>query len=340
MLKNKNVFSWLNFFKKKSLDCNIDHSKSLNTNNKCISDDCISDMKYKKNNFFFKIKKFFLKNTINDTFFKKLEEQLLKFDCGVEVSNKIIRSIFEKYKNNEFNHEKDIYHALKKNLFKILNKSNLGDQGSYPSIKDSPYIILLIGVNGVGKTTVAAKLALFYKNLGKSVALVASDTFRAAAIEQIKYWGNKISVPVFFKKYGTDPSSVIFDAIEFAYLKKVDILIIDTAGRLHNKINLIKELQKNVRVIQKKINFAPNEILLVLDARNGQNSLVQAELFLKNIQKITGIVLTKLDGTAKGGIIFSISEKCLIPILYFSNGEKLSNFYSFNAIDFIENMFL
>lgn len=340
MLNNKNIFSWLNFFKKKKIPSKTENSTDLNTKNKFILNNFICNLQNVKNNFSYKIRQFFFKNKINDVFFEKLEEKLLQFDFGVIVSKQIVDNILNKYKNNFLKNEHDIYNELKNDLFHILENDNvINSQLPHVSIEDDPYVILLVGVNGVGKTTIAAKLAYFYKNLGKSVALVGSDTFRAAAIEQIKFWGKKISIPVFFKNYGTDPSSVIFDSIDFARLKGIDILIIDTAGRLHNNLNLIQELQKNVRVIKKKISSNPHEILLVLDARNGQNSLIQTELFVSKIQKITGIILTKLDGTAKGGIVFAILKQFFIPIQYFSNGEKLSDFYKFHAKDFIENMF-
>ncbi|WP_343128214.1 signal recognition particle-docking protein FtsY [Buchnera aphidicola (Takecallis taiwana)] len=337
MLNKKNIFSWLNFFKKKSLNNN---NKIINNdNNNSTVNSVLQSIKHTKNNFLFKIKKFFLKNTLNDLFFEKLEEQLLQYDFGVFVSKSIVNNIFKKYKNNVLKDESDIYLELKDSLYKILNKPILNRDIIVKSTQHNPYIILLIGINGVGKTTTAAKLAYFYKNLGKSVALSASDTFRAAAIEQIKAWGDKISIPVFCKQYGTDPSSVIFDSIDFARTNKIDVLIIDTAGRLHSNINLIYELQKNIRVIQKKMSANPNEVLLVLDACNGQNSFTQTELFFQHISNITGIILTKLDGTAKGGIIFSIIEKFSIPIQYFSNGENLSDFYKFDAKDFIESIF-
>ncbi|QCI25833.1 signal recognition particle-docking protein FtsY [Buchnera aphidicola] len=337
MKNNKSIFSWLSFFKKKPSHNITDTNVVLNHQNQCIDNPI--GISNQKNNLFFKIKNFFFKNKINDIFFTQLEDKLLKFDFGAEVSRKIINNLIKKYKNRLLENEQDVYFELQNNLFSILNRNYCDKNFISHGIENNLYVILLIGVNGVGKTTVAAKLAYFYKILGKSVALVASDTFRAAAIEQINCWGDKLSIPVFYKSYGSDPSSVIFDSIEFAHDKKIDVLIIDTAGRLHNKVNLMQELQKNVRVIQKKISYAPNEIFLVLDARNGQNSLIQTELFSQKINNITGIILTKLDGTAKGGIIFAILEKFSIPIRYFCNGEKISDFYKFNAKDFIKSMF-
>lgn len=346
MLIKRHAFSWLNFFKKKSLNNDIKNINKINNNidtldkNNFTFKNVLQSINNTKNNFSFKIRSFFFKNTINDVFFEKLEEKLVKYDFGVSVSKKIVSNIFQKYRNNLLKNESDIYLELKNSLYTILNVSPIYNKTSHPCINHNPYIILLIGVNGVGKTTTAAKLAYFYKNLGKSVALSASDTFRAAAIEQIKCWGEKISIPVFFKQHGTDPSAVIFDSIELACLNKIDVLIIDTAGRLHNKINLIHELQKNIRVIKKKIFSYPNEVLLVLDACNGQNSYIQTQTFFKQIKIITGIILTKLDGTAKGGIIFSIAEEFSIPIKYFTNGEQLPDFYKFNPKSFVEAMFV
>lgn len=345
MKKNNSLFSWFNIFKKKNSSKKQlkENTQLYNNENNIKNNSFFSKIKQKientKNHFSFKIHQFFFKNKIDDNFFKKLEEKLLIFDFGVHTSKEIVNYLFKKYKNNQFKDEKDVYYELKNYLFSIINFDNINQKQFLKNIYKKPYIILLIGVNGVGKTTIAAKLANFYKKLGKSVVLSASDTFRFAAIEQIKLWGNKISIPVFTKKYGTDPSSVIFDSIEFSILNNSDVLIIDTAGRLHNKINLIKELQKNIRVINKKVCSNPNEILLVLDACNGQNSIIQTKLFSEKINKITGIVLTKLDGTAKGGIIFSIVRNFSIPIQYIGNGEKIQDFYEFNAKSFIKNMF-
>ncbi|CAL4317807.1 Signal recognition particle receptor FtsY [Buchnera aphidicola (Pterocallis alni)] len=290
----------------------------------------------KKKNFFGKIKNFFLKNKIDDIFFQKLEKNLLMYDFGLETTNKIVNHLIWKYKNNFFKNESDVYCELKKFLLSILN---------IPSSKisnittDYPYIIFVTGVNGVGKTTTIAKLAYLYKNMGKSVVLCASDTFRAAAIEQLKILGEQISVPVVTGVYGTDPSAVIFDAIQYVQSRNYDILLIDTAGRLHNQLHLMEELKKNLSVIKKQVLYAPHEILLVLDSCNGQNSFVQTKLFYKYLGEIHGLVLTKLDSTAKGGVIFSISDKLSIPIKYIGVGENLIDLYLFDPQKFILDIF-
>lgn len=290
----------------------------------------------KKKNFLGKIKNFFLKNKIDDIFFQKLEKKLLMYDFGVETTNKIVNHLMMKYKNNFFKNESDVYCELKQFLLSILNTA---PSNILSTKTDCPYIIFVVGVNGVGKTTTIAKLAYLYKNMGKSVVLCASDTFRAAAIEQLKILGEQISVPVVTGVSGTDPSAVIFDAIQYAKSKNCDILLIDTAGRLHNQLHFMEELKKNLSVIKKQVLYAPNEILLVLDACNGQNSFIQTKLFYKYLGEIHGLVLTKLDGTAKGGVIFSILDKLSIPIKYIGVGENLIDLYLFDPKKFILDIF-
>ncbi len=249
------------------------------------------------------------------------------------------QKILDKFKNGikKKNIQKSDIALLyfKKQLLKMLkipnNHSVLNDM-------NMPFIILIVGVNGVGKTTTIAKLAYYYKNLGKSVMLSAGDTFRAAAIDQIKEFGLRYNIPVFSKTYGVDPASVVFDSVKESIKKKKDILIIDTAGRLHNKSHLIQELKKIDRVIKKCYPKAPHETFIVLDAGIGQNSIQQARIF-SDTMNITGSIVTKLDGTAKGGIIFSIVTDLMIPVRYVGTGEKITDFKIFDSKIFIDNLF-
>ncbi|WP_343182553.1 signal recognition particle-docking protein FtsY [Buchnera aphidicola] len=293
----------------------------------------------RKNDFGSVIRNLFFKNQINDDFFVKLEEKLLVFDFGFHTTQKIVESLLVKYKQNRFLKEIDVYLELKKYLLHILS---INKKNSFNNIKNNLntlQTILFVGVNGVGKTTSAVKLARLYIQMGKKVLLSASDTFRFAAIEQLQFWGKKNSIPVFAKKIGFDSSAVIFDSIDFAKKNCFDILIIDTAGRLHNKVNLMEELKKNIRVINNKNSGSINDIYLVLDMCSGQNTILQTKLFSEKLINITGIILTKLDGTAKGGVIFPILEKFLIPIQYISHGEHIDDFSVFNEKKFIDNMF-
>ncbi|XZQ55572.1 MAG: signal recognition particle-docking protein FtsY [Arsenophonus sp.] len=278
---------------------------------------------------------FFLGKKINDDLFEKLEEQLLIADVGLETTRKIINNLISHSNRNALNDSMTIYDKLYKNMRDILLNVNK------PLIIENklPYIILMVGVNGVGKTTTIAKLAHQYQIKDKSVMLAAGDTFRAAAIEQLQVLGEKNNIPVVSRGTGVDPSSVIFDAIQLAKTKKIDILIADTAGRLQNKTHLMEELKKIVRVIRKLDLEAPHEIMLTLDASTGQNSINQAKIFNQAIG-LTGLVLTKLDGTAKGGVIFAIADQFQIPIRYIGIGENIDDLRPFVADDFIKALFI
>ncbi|WP_154021601.1 signal recognition particle-docking protein FtsY [Buchnera aphidicola] len=298
----------------------------------------------KLKNCFLKTKKIFTKK-INDIFsiqsldqntFDKLEKLLLLSDFGVSTTEKILVKFKKKLKKKKIIDSKQAIIIFKNLLLNILKKVNAS-----PSIIHSmflPYIILIIGVNGVGKTTTIAKLAYYYKKKGKSVVLSAADTFRAAAIDQINALGKKFNIPVISRASGTDPASVVFDSIKEAKMMKSDILIIDTAGRLHNKSHLLDELKKITRIIKKFDVLAPHEIILIIDSGTGQNSIQQTKLFHSNIG-VNSIIATKLDGTAKGGIIFSIINRFKIPINFISTGEKITDLKKFNGEIFIEELF-
>ncbi|CAL4317836.1 Signal recognition particle receptor FtsY [Buchnera aphidicola (Symydobius americanus)] len=285
----------------------------------------------------FQIKNFFKTDSINHIFFEKLEEQLLISDFGVHTTKIIIDYLIQQNKSGILKNEDNLYDHLRYIMLSILNKHDHLIQNKSIINNNKLYIILVIGVNGVGKTTTIGKLAYFYKNLGKSVALSAADTFRAAAVDQLNFFGNKISIPVISQSFGSDPASVVFNSINFAQSNKIEILIIDTSGRLHNKKNLMEELKKIVRVIKKKNFSEPDEILLILDACNGQNSFQQTKIFNQSV-KLTGIVLTKLDGTAKGGVIFSILNEFPIPIKYIGSGETVNDLIVFNSRKFIKGI--
>ncbi|KMJ43612.1 cell division protein FtsY, partial [Xenorhabdus khoisanae] len=271
---------------------------------------------------------------IDDDLFEELEEQLLIADVGVETTRKIITSLTAHASRKELKDAEALYAKLKEEMSGILTKVDkpleIGGK--------SPYVILMVGVNGVGKTTTIGKLARQYQSQGKSVMLAAGDTFRAAAVEQLQVWGERNKIPVVAQHTGADPASVIFDAIQSAKAKGVDILIADTAGRLQNKSHLMEELKKIVRVMKKLDEVAPHEIMLILDASTGQNAVSQAKLFHEAVG-LTGISLTKLDGTAKGGVIFAIADQFEIPIRYIGVGEGIEDLRPFKADDFIEALF-
>ncbi|WP_445375667.1 signal recognition particle-docking protein FtsY [Photorhabdus tasmaniensis] len=271
---------------------------------------------------------------IDDDLFDELEEQLLIADVGVDTTRKIIGSLTDHASRKELKDAEALYAKLKEEMSGILAKVDkpLDIEGK------APYVILMVGVNGVGKTTTIGKLARQFQAQGKSVMLAAGDTFRAAAVEQLEVWGERNRIPVVAQHTGADPASVIFDAIQSAKAKGVDVLIADTAGRLQNKSHLMEELKKIVRVMKKLDEDAPHEIMLTLDASTGQNAISQAKLFHEAVG-LTGISLTKLDGTAKGGVIFAIADQFEIPIRYIGVGEGIEDLRPFKADDFIEALF-
>lgn len=279
---------------------------------------------------------FFLGKKIDDELFEELEEQLLIADIGVPTTSKIIKNLTEHASRKELQDAELLYQQLKVEMADIL------EPVARPLEIDStkkPYVILMVGVNGVGKTTTIGKLARKFQAEGKSVMLAAGDTFRAAAVEQLQVWGERNHIPVVAQSTGSDSASVIFDAMQSAAARNIDILIADTAGRLQNKNNLMDELKKIVRVMKKYDETAPHEIMLTLDAGTGQNAISQAKLFNEAVG-LTGISLTKLDGTAKGGVIFAIADQFKLPIRYIGVGEKIEDLREFNAKEFIEALFV
>ena len=279
---------------------------------------------------------FFLGKKIDDELFEELEEQLLIADIGVPTTSKIIKNLTEHASRKELQDAELLYQQLKVEMADIL------EPVAQPLEIDStkkPYVILMVGVNGVGKTTTIGKLARKFQAEGKSVMLAAGDTFRAAAVEQLQVWGERNHIPVVAQSTGSDSASVIFDSMQSAAARNIDILIADTAGRLQNKNNLMDELKKIVRVMKKYDETAPHEIMLTLDAGTGQNAISQAKLFNEAVG-LTGISLTKLDGTAKGGVIFAIADQFKLPIRYIGVGEKIEDLREFNAKEFIEALFV
>ena len=278
---------------------------------------------------------FFLGKKIDDELFEELEEQLLIADIGVPTTTKIINNLTQHATRQQLQNADALYQQLKLEMGEILKPvaQPLRIDGS-----KKPYVILMVGVNGVGKTTTIGKLARKFQMEGKSVMLAAGDTFRAAAVEQLQVWGERNHIPVVAQSTGSDSASVIFDAMQSAAARNIDVLIADTAGRLQNKNNLMDELKKIVRVMKKYDESAPHEIMLTLDAGTGQNAISQAKLFNEAVG-LTGISLTKLDGTAKGGVIFAIADQFNLPIRYIGVGEKIEDLREFNAEEFIDALF-
>lgn len=275
------------------------------------------------------------KKQIDDNLLEDLETQLLSADVGIDATTVILDNLTGRVARKELTDGDALYDALKDNLYDMLKVSEA------PLIIDAtckPFVILVIGVNGAGKTTTIGKLAMRLQKEGRSVMLAAGDTFRAAAVEQLQVWGERNNVPVIAQHTGADSASVIFDAVQAAQSRNIDVVIADTAGRLHNKSNLMEELKKVKRVIGKLDASAPHEVLLVLDAGTGQNAISQAKLFHEAIH-VTGIALTKLDGTAKGGVIFAMSQALGLPIRFIGVGEQMEDLQVFSARDFIRALF-
>lgn len=293
-----------------------------------------------KNSFFSKLGKAVAgRSTVDDSVLDELEEVLITSDVGVETTVKIIERIEARVANDKYLNTAELNGILKDEIANLLEENNSSDLKDFiipEGIK--PYVILVVGVNGVGKTTTIGKLSAQYKKRGKSVVLGAADTFRAAAVDQLKLWGERVGVPVVSHGMNTDPASVAFDTAKEGVDSGADVVIIDTAGRLHTKVNLMNELTKIKRVVQKFIPDAPHEILLVLDGSTGQNAAIQAAEFTKATD-VTALAITKLDGTAKGGVVIGISDQFKIPVKYIGVGEKVEDLQVFNKHEFVDSFF-
>jgi fused signal recognition particle receptor len=275
------------------------------------------------------------KKEIDPAMLDELEAIMIGADIGVNTTTEILNSIREQVTRQTLQDPAQLRTAVKTELRKILS---VNDAAPRKVPDGDPFVILMVGVNGVGKTTTIGKLANRFKNEGQTVMLCAADTFRAAAIEQLEVWSTRANVPLIRQKPGADPSAVLFDALQSARSKKMDVLIVDTAGRLHTKHNLMNELEKMTRIAKREIPTAPHEVLLVMDATTGQNGVIQAKEFTRSAG-VTGLVLTKLDGTAKGGVVTAIARELKIPIRFVGVGEKIDDLVEFSADDFVESLF-
>ena len=293
-----------------------------------------------KENFFNKITKAIAgKSKVDDEVLDNLEEILLSSDVGVETTLKIINRIEKRIAAEKYVNTQELNRVLREEIASLLTENNSNDATDFDgSLAHKPYVIMVVGVNGVGKTTTIGKLAYQFKKSGKSVYLGAADTFRAAAVEQLMIWGERVGVPVIKQKMGADPASVAFDTLSSATANNIDVVIIDTAGRLHNKVGLMNELTKIKNVMKKVISTAPDEVLLVLDASTGQNAFEQAKQFTLATD-VNSLAITKLDGTAKGGVVIGISDQFKIPVKYIGLGEGMEDLQAFRKKEFVDSLF-
>ncbi|PID68424.1 MAG: signal recognition particle-docking protein FtsY [Flavobacteriia bacterium] len=279
------------------------------------------------------------KSKVDDDVLDNLEEVLVTSDVGVQTTLKIIDRIEVRVARDKYLNTNELHRILREEIAGLLSETHTEDAEQYaiPAGK-KPYVMLIVGVNGVGKTTTIGKLAHQFKNMGKKVVLGAADTFRAAAIDQLQIWADRVDIPIVKQKMGSDPASVAFDTLQSAVAQDADVVLIDTAGRLHNKVNLMNELTKIKKVMQKVIPDAPHDVLLVLDGSTGQNAFEQAKQFTKATE-VTALAVTKLDGTAKGGVVIGISDQFQIPVKYIGVGEKVEDLQVFNKMEFVDSFF-
>ena len=295
-------------------------------------------MEKTKKSFFSKLSNLFVgRSKVDIDVLDELEEILIRSDVGVETTIKIIDNIETRVSEEKYVGKSELNKILKEEISKILEDANL-NINLKPSIDTKPYVIMVVGVNGVGKTTTIGKLAYAYKNKGKKVILGASDTFRAAAINQLQVWADRVGVNLVKQQMGSDPASVAYDTLKSAKSQQFDVVIIDTAGRLHNKVNLMNELSKIKRVMDKIIPDSPHEVILVLDGSTGQNAFEQAKQF-SSATDVSSLAITKLDGTAKGGVVLGISHQLKIPVKYIGIGEKITDLKFFDPKTFVESFF-
>ena len=279
------------------------------------------------------------KSKVDDEVLDELEGVLVSSDVGVETTLKIIKRIEERVSKDKYLGTSELNKILREEIAGLLSETKTGEEEDFSIPKDKkPYVIMVVGVNGAGKTTTIGKLASQFKNKGYKVVLGAADTFRAAAIDQLQVWADRVGVPIVKQQIGSDPASVAFDTLSSALAQNADIVIIDTAGRLHNKINLMNELTKVKRVMQKVIPDTPHEVLLVLDGSTGQNAFEQAKQFTKATE-VNALAITKLDGTAKGGVVIGISDQFQIPVKYIGVGEGVNDLQVFNKYEFVDSFF-
>jgi fused signal recognition particle receptor len=313
------IFSFFSKEKKESLDKGLEKTKE---------------------GFFSKIAKAIVgKSTVDAEVLDNLEEVLITSDVGVETTIKIIKRIEERVANDKYTSTSQLNSILKEEIAQLLTENNSKDENDFTILENKkPYVIMVVGVNGVGKTTTIGKLANAFKNKGKQVLLGAADTFRAAAVDQLTIWSQRVDVPIVSQGMGADPASVAYDTLSSGIARGSDVVIIDTAGRLHNKVNLMNELTKIKTVMKKVVPDAPHEILLVLDASTGQNAIEQCKQFTAATE-VNALALTKLDGTAKGGVVIGISDQFKIPVKYIGVGEKMNDLQVFNRVEFVDSLF-
>lgn len=325
----------MSFFKRLFSSDKNDPSKSVEA-----KQDLDKGLEQSKSSFFSKLTKAIAgKSKVDDEVLDNLEEILVSSDVGVDTTLKIIKRIENRVANDKYLGTEELNKILREEIAGLLSETNSGDETQFSIPKETkPYVIMVVGVNGVGKTTTIGKLAHQFKNAGYSVVLGAADTFRAAAIDQLQIWANRVGVPIVKQQMGSDPASVAFDTLQSAVAQNADVVIIDTAGRLHNKINLMNELSKVKKVMQKVIGDAPHDVMLVLDGSTGQNAFEQAKQFTAATD-VTSLAITKLDGTAKGGVVIGISDQFQIPVKYIGVGEGIEHLQVFNKFEFVDSFF-